>query len=837
MTRASARRLRLSPASSAPRPPDSAEHPTSRRCTGLHAALLYGALALLYMAPAFVPGQQLAGTDYTSGSYMVMEFVNRVIASGHLPTWIPQLMGGVPIFANPGATFHPVRLTLALVLPDALVLPALLAVHFTVAGVGMYLLLRELGVRRWAAFLSGLAFEFTGILASALYAGHDGRFIVAASGPLFLWCLHRGVRTGQGVAFAGAAATLGLALLSFQLQSAYYLLLVGLAWGVYALVAHDLHRRPRALARRVALAVAAVSVAFAAGAVNFLPFADYVDASPRGAGVARGYAFSTTYSMPPQETLGVAVPEQAGVLEAYRGPNPFKFHTEYAGALVVALTALGLRVAARDRRWQFFAAMAVAGLTVAWGGHTPLYRVYYAVLPGTAKFRAPGIAFFVVATALVAMAGLTLERLATLRAAARPAGGPSPRAAAPRALRGPEEAATIAAGARFVAALAAVAALGAVATAIGTPTGSQAPLGWVRFLVVLTAVSATLAAWTWGRLRTGPMTAMLAAITVLDLWNVDRRFFTLADGPDALYAADDVVQFLRAQPADGGRVWAFPQQTRTDTDVYRGNGHFGPQSNYLMHFGLLQAGGEHGNQLQRWNEYAGAGTGTVVLDWHNLIQAMPMLAAAGVRYVVSQADLSRYATRDGRVLPSGMRQVYSGSAAVYRNDRAVPRAHLVSEVEVALGPGADIQAMRRDTWNPGRTAVVDAPLPLAFGGGVPNGDAVITTDAVDRVTVRTHADRAALLVLADNYYPDWVATVDGQRAPILRVNHTFRGVPLSPGAHEVRFEFRPTALVTGLWISVAALGGLALYGAATLVRARSRQRPAEMLAAPIPLAA
>ena len=56
--------------------------------------------------------------------------------------------------------------------------------------------------------------------------------------------------------------------------------------------------------------------------------------------------------------------------------------------------------------------------------------------------------------------------------------------------------------------------------------------------------------------------------------------------------------------------------------------------------------------------------------------------------------------------------------------------------------------------------------------------------APDEVVVRATAGRPMLLVLADNHAPGWSATVDGRAAPLLRANHTLRGVlgiaPLAP---------------------------------------------------------
>src|SRR5690606_21777598 len=214
------------------------------------AAAIYLALAVVYFFPAFLPGRHLFGTDYLAGGYFFYEFVSDRLGAGAMPGWVPYIYGWLPLAANPGSTLYPVRLLADLLFPVTWILPFIFVVQFALAGIGMYLLAREMGCRSWIAFLAGLAFQFTGITASSAYAGHDGRVIAATFAPHFLFFLHRGIRTGELRAFVGAAATIGFSLLSFQIQSNYYLLLGGAIWAVFALVHLGLHREPSRLAQR-----------------------------------------------------------------------------------------------------------------------------------------------------------------------------------------------------------------------------------------------------------------------------------------------------------------------------------------------------------------------------------------------------------------------------------------------------------------------------------------------------------------------------------------------------------------------------------------------------------
>ena len=781
------------------------------------ASLLFTALSLVYFLPALVPGGHLYGSDYYAASYFYMEWLSDEFARGAIPKWLPYVYGGLPWFANPGATWYPPRLLGDLFLPAYKLFAFMYFVQMAVAGIGAFLLFRELRCRPWVAFVAGLSYQSTGILLSFLYAGHDGRMIVASFAPLAFYFLHRGVRTGGIGAFAGVAATYGLCMLSNQIQSTYYLLLAGALWSLFALWRHGYLRRPRPLARRAVLGIAAVALAFALTAVNFLPFLGYVDASPRAEG--RGYEYATSWSMAPGEVVSLAVPEQAGILDAYRGDvegaNLFKLHTEYVGAFVLALLLLGAFYARRDRRWWFFAGLAAFMLSIAFGGHTPIYRLYYAVLPGVSMFRSPSVSFFLVALSLVAMAALTLERLAALRgdddAARARAGGGRPRADAADAA-GFARAPWIAFG------LVALAVLGA-AIGPGLETAARdAARGWFRFAVFAAAIAGTLWLWLGGRVRTTVAALLLALATVADLWIIDRQFYQVTQPPSVEFRADGVADYL-SREVGHGRVWNLPPLAQLPA-------YHGP-TNYLMRFDVPQITGEHGNQLQRWNEYLGAGE-NVYTDLHNVLDELrrfatsngvaptPLLNAAAVGFVVARADV-------GLPWPIAFQD---GSGVVYANPGALPRAYLVPEARVT-GPDGTLDAMLAGGWNPASLAILEEEpaVPLREGGG-PAGTVQMLTREPDRFLMRAAAARPAILVLAENHYPDWRVRVDGQDAPLLRVNHSLLGVALPAGEHAVEFAFRPAALYRGIWISLAALAALLAAGAWGARAARRSAGPA-----------
>ena len=78
------------------------------------------------------------------------------------------------------------------------------------------------------------------------------------------------------------------------------------------------------------------------------------------------------------------------------------------------------------------------------------------------------------------------------------------------------------------------------------------------------------------------------------------------------------------------------------------------------------------------------------------------------------------------------------------------------------------------------------------------------------VVVEAQTDGPALLVLAENRAPGWVASVDGGPwEATLPADVAWQAVPLPGGTHEVRFRYDPASVRWGGWISVASAGVLA----------------------------
>jgi hypothetical protein len=96
-------------------------------------------------------------------------------------------------------------------------------------------------------------------------------------------------------------------------------------------------------------------------------------------------------------------------VNTYWGRNPFKLNHEYSG--LIPLLLIPLAFFSRRRRGEviFFSAVAAASLIYALGATTPLFWLFYLLVPGVKLFRAPSSIMFIFAIAVVTAAALGLD--------------------------------------------------------------------------------------------------------------------------------------------------------------------------------------------------------------------------------------------------------------------------------------------------------------------------------------------------------------------------------------------------------------------------------------------
>ncbi len=758
-------------------------------------ALVLFVLAALTLCYPMLGGRWLLGDDQFLSGYAFRLFGAEMFRStGHIPEWNPYILGGLPfIAAMHGDIFYPTA-WLRWIMPVDMAMNLGFAVHIILAGLFMYLFLRALKLGWTAALVGGLAYELTGMVTSMMRPGHDGKLYVSALAPLALFALLRAIRHRKFWGYPLFSIVIGLCILSPHFQMTYYLLVFSGLWVLYLVFGDPERPADRRWWVPLALSLGAVGLAAGISALQVLPFYEYIPFSPRGVpGTSSGWGYATLFSMPPNELFTTFLPQFNGMLEHYWGANAFKLHSEYIGVFVIILALIGLGNRGRRTLIWGLGGIGLLFLLVSFGGHTPFYRLWYEVMPFMKKVRAEGMAFLYVALVVAVFAAFGVERL--LRREVRWG-----------------TAALIVAAFAIIGLLGAVGALQPVTETLAEPqmmrqvAGNAEALraGSVRLLIFVGMGGVAIWMILTGLLRGTAVAAVLAFLLVADLWSIDHNFFDYRDRASVLFREDDLTRHIKTdQPPF--RVWD-PQH------VYE-------QGSFLMALNIQKLLGYHGQELRFFDDLMGGKN-----VWSHVGTNYNLLDLFTVRYIVTQqeASIPGYHKVLGPV-PTAI----GGPGVLYRQDSIAPYVRVVASaakvpedrlVSTVVDPRFPYErvVLLPDSSSLNVDALEQGPLPPS-----PVGASLTTWEPGKMdIALSGSSPRQTYLVIGENWYTRWHATVDGTPVKPVRGDNTLLTVPLPPGARAVSLWYHDPSYVQGKWITALSvmIAGLLMLG--PLVRRR-----------------
>jgi hypothetical protein len=392
------------------------------------APVLYAVVTLVLFRKFVFSGDMLFGSDTLSLGYVARAFYASAVERTGFPFWNPVILGGTPFIDSlaGGDSLYPTALLLFVMEPFR-ALGWKLVVHVFAAGLFMYAWVRSLGVSRGAALLSGLAYLMAPFMVTLVNPGHDGKLFVTALTPLAFWTAERTLGRNRLRWNVALAAVIALVILTTHFQMAYFLF--G-ALGVYYLFRVIQIGRVRGhwtlAGGRYALFLATALFGAGVSAIQLIPAVEYVTefsrrtATTTEATPEQSLAYSSQWSLHPEEAMSFVVPEFVGnnvqdgaawTTNTYWGRNFFKNNHEYAGLVVLLMAMVAFFGAPRKPLRIFFAVVGLIALAFALGRHTPIWRIFYEVFPGISLFRAPSMVSFLFGFAAITLMAFGVDRL------------------------------------------------------------------------------------------------------------------------------------------------------------------------------------------------------------------------------------------------------------------------------------------------------------------------------------------------------------------------------------------------------------------------------------------
>jgi hypothetical protein len=714
------------------------------------------ALFLFALYPGVILGtHSFFHRDFGLFTYPVAHYTHASFWRGEVPLWNPLSDCGVPFLAQWNtAVCYPLSLIYAL-FPLPWSLNVFCLGHLVLAGAGMYLLAYSWTQNRLAASIAGLAFALNGLMFNSLI--WTSNLAALSWQPLVMLCVERAWRLGgRHIALAALAGMMQMLAGAPEIILFTWLLLVML-W-----IGQLWHKKipPLPALRRLVVVVLLIA---GLAAIQIFPFLDLLTHSERDLSYK-----PDDWPMPVWGWANLVVP----LFHCTRNPlgvwmqNGQSWTSSYyLGIGVLALALLGAWRARQPKVW-WLAGAAVAGLVLALGNNGFVYTWLKAIVPGIGLARYPikFVALPAFAIPLLAAWGFNCLQPASSENAGR------------------KERSLFILGACLLL----LAGLTLAAARWFPKPGDSWPATWhsaaSRALFLIAIIGAVVA---WVRAPSSRLRGFIG-VAILALIGFDAATAGLRQNPTVVIKAFGPLELnmsFRPQYGDSRAMLSRQVQSFLSTAVtadplyyYIGvRGSLSQNCNLLE--GIPKVDGFCSLHLREETDiYSMLYAGTNPIPAH-------LIDFLGVAQISAPDTLFAWQQRPS-FLPlatAGQRPVFAG------------------ELETLKGLEAEDFDPRRIVYLP-----LSARDQVAATGFSP---ANITNQqfAADHVGLTVEAAAPTMVVVAQSFYHNWRAFVDGRPVPLWRANHAYQALAVPAGRHQVTLIYKDLAFRAGAFVSALTL--------------------------------
>ena len=715
-----------------------------------------------------------------------------VSQNDQIPQWFPNLFSGMPsyggfIYTNGDPT--------KLLRNQVLYNPGLkIWFYLALSGVGMFVLLRLIGISRNSALFGSLISALTPYTFGLINAGHLNKIFAMAYIPWVLAAAFNCIGKVNLRSILFLALATALQLWANHPQVAYYTwMVIGFyyVWDVGTSI------------REKTFSVQTCSFPLGgilAGLVLalFMVSDPYVDIykfqkhSNRGAksvldqsGQTRSgtdWNYATQWSFHPKETLSFIYPYHYGLQNsqdlkrgAYWGFMPFTQSTHYLGLVAIIFAILGALLKTPDKVDMVFWVTTALALITGFGSFFPiLYKPFFSILPFFSKFRIPSMIYVLLAITLPLLGarGLDvfmekLEEKETFKKALYVAGG--------------------IAGVTIVLFLIGESFFSFSGARDGRYNpGTLTKLHSVRIdlfhkgLLLALGLSLGILGLIWGLIQKKTNKAvfinLLLSMAVLDLWIVNSEFMNVKPdrNMDMLFRKNAAIETIENDP---GYFRVFPADELG--------------SNRYSYWNIESVGGYRPIKLRNYQD---------LMDAKGLSRP-PVLDMLNVKYVLTRKKIN-----NPDFVP------VQNTPGLYENKNVLPKSWIVGNIKSVDTQRESLMETLLSGFDPSTTAVAvgydGVALPVDASGQV-----TVKSRTENRIELISSSKTGGLLVLSEIYYePGWKAIVNGEETPIYQTNHILRSVSVPAGNVDVIFEYD-----TGSWQKIRILSRVSFFSVLILL--------------------
>ena len=712
---------------------------------------------------------------------------------GEYPLWLPWVFSGLP-------SIHSFQNISDFYFPNAIIKCLKwigfsgfwnYILHFILAGMGVFVLLTQLGTNRLSALLGGLSFAIMPYLITMVVHGHGSQMMTTAWLPWVIWAILR-LFDKTNIGNLGILGLLvGLQLQRAHAQIAYYTWMAGGL--LILLLLLNIHKLQINKPKWILFTAVGLILGLCMAMWIYLPALNYTPHSIRGAGGGggTGFEYATAWSFSFGEMSTFFIPSYYGFGGAtYWGNMPFTDYPNYMGIIVITLAIIGLLFSENKIKY-FFGLTALLALLISIGKNFFLYQIFYDYFPYFNKFRVPAMFLILTQFSVAVLAGLGLDISSKLIVENKS------NETVKKLLYIVGGVLMIILGLKFM--------LGSNPEfgVRSHPVLNTLRMDMINSDMMTSIVFLLLGVGTFYITRIGwighkILMSIIIGLSVIDLVLVDHQIIepdkdsyrqptlTKRSVKSAYLSEDEVIRFLKK-----------------DTALYRilPLGSLANENRWSA-FQIESIMGYHPAKIYRYNKVKDE------VGWNSL----GVLQMLNVKYIVTLEELPHPAFEKvftGKLFHQDKFQ----KANVYQFKYALPRVYFTHEVKVIPEMEDQLIMLRKQDFNPLATAIVEIEV-----GAIDynlNSQANITHWSPDKIEIEVSTPTDQFLVLSEIYYPEGWEITSHPDWEIHPVNTILRGLHIPAGAHHIVMEFIPDDIRWGTimtWSSTIVLILLLLSG-------------------------
>ncbi len=751
---------------------------------------------------------------------------------GQIPLWNPYAFSGATYIGNLSSRFFYFPFALFSIFnPDTLFGP-LYIIHFIIAALSMYGLLRALKLDKFSSFAGSIIYTFSGTLVGYVYMGFPTMFIVIVAFPLSFLLLENSISKKKYYLLLLLSLLLALEFFGAHTQFFFYNLMF---LGLYLLLrtinlVREENRPVKEIFRLWILFVLSIILAILLSAVQLFPSLEFVGYGTRSGGI--DYDFVTTGSFPPKHIITILMPNIFGSLlnNSYWGNyNYFSLYI-YFGILPILLVIISL-LFNRNKYVAIFSAFAALSFILALGKHSPLFHLFYKFVPGFSLFRLPARMLFIFNFSLAVIVGFgvnylsgkislnnkkLLKRmliilsailvLSTLLLASLYFLKPKILSFGEAALKQ-----------KYLSSEIKLEPLEFYLSKVGNVFGEA--IKSVVVFVSLLSLSIMIIAYRMSKkFNPGFFKIALIAIILSDLWFFGLPYINTKD-PNEIFYEINIIKYLKTDESryrivDISNVNVLPQHVAIRHSVEKADGYdpmiLGDYYRYMAALGNIPVKPSTTIPLNNFSY-------PKLLDLLNVKYIITNKVLKDDRYeLVFYYDsylytfYARYFSFDAPINDGSYEYLGKEKIYLYKNKNSMPRAYIVPDA-IVKNRGEIIGIIKNEGYNPKKHILIEKTINKPLENGAAYREINIPFYSPNKIALSADMIEPGFLFLSEIWYPGWKAFDNGKETEVYRANYIFRSVYLEKGSHNVEFVFDPASYRTGKWISMITLAGIAVY--------------------------